>query len=78
MARLGRPTAQTTLTDDERATLAGDTWARRPSSARVLAVRSGIVLASPEGRTDTDVAAELKVHPVTVPKWGHRFASDSC
>lgn len=74
MPSLGRPTARVTVTDDERATL--QRWARRPSSAQALALRSRIVLASAEGRTDTDVAAELKVHPVTVSKWQHRFAAD--
>jgi len=74
MPRLGRPTARITLTDDERSTL--QRWARRPSSAQVLALRSRIVLASAEGRTDTDVAAELRVNPVTVSKWRHRFAVD--
>jgi DNA-binding CsgD family transcriptional regulator len=61
MARFGRPTARITLTDNERETL--QRWARRPSSAQVLALRSRIVLASAEGRTDQDVAAELKVPP---------------
>jgi DNA-binding CsgD family transcriptional regulator len=66
MARFGRPTARINLTDNERGKL--QRWARRPSSAQVLALRSRIVLASAEGRTDQDVAAELKVHPVTVSK----------
>jgi len=74
MPSLGRPTARITVTDDERATL--QRWARRPSSAQALALRSRIVLASAEGRTDADVAAELKVHPVTVSKWRHRFAAE--
>jgi transposase len=74
MARFGRPTARITLTDNERETL--QRWARRPSSAQVLALRSRIVLASAEGRTDQDVGAELKVHPVTVSKWRRRFAGE--
>jgi transposase len=74
MARFGRPTTRVNLTDNERETL--QRWARRPSSAQALALRSRIVLASAEGRTDQDVAAELKVHPVTVSKWRHRFAVD--
>ncbi len=74
MARFGRPTTRVSLTDNERETL--QRWARRPSSAQVLSLRSRIVLASAEGRTDTDVAAELKVHPVTVSKWRHRFAAE--
>jgi hypothetical protein len=74
MARFGRPTTRVSLTGNERETL--QRWARRPSSAQVLALRSRIVLASAEGRTDTDVATELKVHPVTVSKWRHRFAAE--
>jgi transposase len=34
------------------------------------------VLACAEGRTDRDVAAELRINPVTVSKWRHRFATD--
>ena len=44
MARLGRPTVQITLSDNERETL--QRWARRHSSAQALALRSRIVLAS--------------------------------
>ncbi|MCL6091939.1 MAG: IS630 family transposase [Actinobacteria bacterium] len=74
MARFGRPTVQITLSDDERETLGR--WSRRHSSAQALALRSRIVLASAEGRTDRDVATELRVNPVTVSKWRHRFAVD--
>jgi transposase len=74
MARLGRPTVRVTLSDNERETL--QRWARRHSSAQALALRSRIVLASAEGRPDLEVAAELRVSPVTVSKWRHRFAAD--
>lgn len=74
MATRGRPTVEIKLSADERRTL--ERWARRPSSAQALALRSRIVLACGEGRTDRDVAAELSVHPVTVSKWRHRFAAD--
>lgn len=74
MARRGRPTVEITLTSDERKTLGR--WARRHSSSQALALRCRIVLACSEGRTDTAIAGELGVHPVTVSKWRHRFAQD--
>jgi transposase len=74
MARRGRPTVKITLNGDERKTL--QRWARRHSSAQALALRCRIVLACAEGRTDRDVAAELRINPVTVSKWRHRFATD--
>lgn len=74
MARAGRPTVVIELSKSERETL--ERWTRRHSSAQMLALRSRIVLGCAEGRTDKDVAAELRVHPVTVSKWRHRFAVD--
>jgi transposase len=74
MPRTGRPTVRIELTDDERETL--QRWARRPKSAQMLAQRSRMILASAQGRTDRDVAAEIGVHPVTVSKWRQRFAVD--
>ena len=74
MARAGRPTVEITLSANERSTL--ERWVRRHSSAQALALRSRIVLACAEGRTNTEVGNELKVHPTTVSKWRHRFAVD--
>ena len=74
MARRGRPTVQVNLSDNELETL--QRWARRHSSAQMLALRCRIVLRCSEGRTDREVAAELRVNPVTVSKWRHRFAAD--
>src|SRR4051812_26991431 len=61
-----------TLTDDERAKLAG--WARRPTSAQRLAVRSRIVLAAADGRASAAIAADLGVTLPAVRKWRDRFA----
>lgn len=74
MARRGRPTAEITLSGDERKTL--QRWARRHSSSQALALRCRIVLACAEDRTNTDIAAELGVNQVTVSKWRRRFAVD--
>ncbi len=74
MARLGRPTAEITLSTDERETLTR--WARRHSSSQALALRSRIVLACAQGRTNKEAAAELGIHATTVGKWRNRFAAD--
>jgi len=75
MARRGRPTVEIKLSGNERKTL--QRWARRHSSAQSLALRCRIVMACAEGRTNEDIAAELRIHPVTaVSKWRRRFAAD--
>ena len=69
--RLGRPTQPLTLTDDERETLGQ--WARRPKTAQALAQRARMVLECSMGKTNTAVAAELRVSQATVGKWMPRF-----
>jgi transposase len=71
--RRGRPTAQITLTDDERQTL--QRWAQRPTSSRALALRCRIVLACAQGLSNVAAGEQLGVHPVTVAKWRGRFAT---
>jgi transposase len=71
---IGRPKSLLVLTDDERITLAN--WANRPTSAQRLALRARIVLACADGRTNTEVAASLKITIATVGKWRQRFVDN--
>lgn len=66
--------AELVLSDAERSQL--QAWARRPSSAQALALRSRIVLAAAEGGGNTQVAARLGVSRMTVGKWRARFLAD--
>jgi transposase len=72
MPRGPRP-APITLTDDERGKLAD--WSRRPTSAQRLALRANIILAAAAGRSNTAIAADLRVTLPTVRKWRVRFAA---
>ncbi|MEV0408732.1 helix-turn-helix domain-containing protein, partial [Actinoallomurus sp. NPDC050550] len=69
--RDGRPKAALTVTQEERATL--ERWARRAKSSQVLAMRSKIVLACADGKSNKDIAEQLGAHPDTVSKWRNRF-----
>ena len=71
MARTGRPKAELTLSDDERATL--ERWARRAKSSQILALRARIVLSCAEGRDNKETAGFLQCHEDTVGKWRRRF-----
>jgi transposase len=64
--------AEVVLSDEERVTL--ERWARRPKSSQALAFRCRVVLAAAEGRSSTEIAAELGCNPSTVGRWRGRFA----
>jgi transposase len=66
--------AEVVLTDEERARL--EAWARRPTSAQALAVRSRIVLSAAEGLGNTQVAQRLGLTRGTVSRWRARFVVD--
>lgn len=70
----GRPTVQIVLSAEERETL--QRWMRRHSSSQALALRSRIVLACADGKTNVAIAAELGVNKATAGKWRNRFAVD--
>ena len=59
------------LTADEQLKL--EAWVRRPKTAQRLALRSRIVLAAAQGRSNTAIAADLGVCLPTVGKWRQRF-----
>jgi transposase len=59
------------VTDDERAQL--EAWARRPTSAQALALRSRIVLAAAEGLGNTAIAGKLGIAVITARRWRSRF-----
>src|SRR4051794_5003081 len=62
------------LTGEERTQL--EAWARRPSSAQALALRSRIVLAASEGLTNTEIGRRLEIRRATAATWRARFATD--
>jgi transposase len=74
MADRGRPTAPLVLTEEERLSL--ESLTSRRKTAQALALRARIVLACAAGKKNTEVAAELRIHPATVGKWRARFVAD--
>ena len=64
--------AEVVVSAEEREVL--ERWARRPSSAQALAFRCRVVLAAADGKSSTEIAAELGCNSSTVGKWRGRFA----
>jgi transposase/transcriptional regulator with XRE-family HTH domain/transposase-like protein len=71
MAKTGRPKAELTLSDDERATL--ERWARRAKSSHAIAQRAKIILTCAEGYNNKETAAMHRCNQATVGKWRKRF-----
>ncbi|WP_326782853.1 IS630 family transposase [Streptomyces sp. NBC_00151] len=71
MARTGRPKAELTLSDAERAAL--EEWVRRRSTPQAWALRCRIVLACATGASNKDVAERLGSTPHAVGRWRARF-----
>ena len=68
---IGRPLSPLILGDEERETLTQ--WARRPTTAQALALRSRIVLACADGKSNVAIAGAFGVVKQTVGKWRARF-----
>src|SRR5881397_3878848 len=64
--------AEVVLTVEEREVL--ERWARRPTSSQALALRCRVVLAAADGKSSTEIAAELGCTRSTVGRWRGRFA----
>src|SRR5688572_23055512 len=71
MAKRGRPTVRVTVSPSERTTL--EQWARRRTTAQGLAQRAQIVLACAAGRSNSEVATDLRITRQTVGRWRRRF-----
>jgi transposase len=61
------------LTEEERTML--NVWLRLPVSAR-LVLRAKIVFLAADGRTNQEIASQLRASPKTVSLWRRRFLED--
>jgi transposase len=71
MPGTGRPKAGLVLSEEERGVL--ERLTRRRNSAQATALRARIVLGCASGKTNREVAKQLRIHEVTVGKWRRRF-----
>ena len=72
MTKRGRPTVGVTVSPSERTTV--EQWARRRTTAQGLAQRAQIVLACAAGRSNSQIATELRITRQTAGRWRRRFA----
>src|SRR6202140_3846674 len=70
---LGRPIPPLQLSREERETL--ERWGRRPTSAQALSLRARIILTCAQGKTNTEVAQQMRLAKPTVGKWRSRFVA---
>src|SRR5258706_14267465 len=73
MTKRGRPTVRVTVSPSERTTL--EQWARRRTTAQGLAQRAQIILACAAGRSNSEIATELRITRQTAGRWRHRFVA---
>lgn len=73
MTKRGRPTVHVTVSPSERTML--EQWARRRTTAQGLAQRARIILGCAAGRSNSDIATELRITRQTVGRWRQRFVA---
>ena len=71
---MARPKKELILSSEERQSL--ERLIRRRKTAQQLALRARIVLACAAGRSNQEVARDLRLVPQTVGKWRARFVQD--
>ena len=67
----GRVLERVTLAPTERARL--EEWSRRPKSSQSMALRARVILGAAAGKSNLELADELKTTRLTVGKWRQRF-----
>jgi len=70
---LGRPIPPLQVSREERETR--ERWVRRPTSAQALSLRARIILSCAQGKTNTEVAQQMRLAKPTGGKWRSRFVA---